>query len=184
MICISTKPELSILSYCPLSAAHTEGVLTDWCLMNEFLLHCIYLLWVVVYSRTVDFIWNSEDNFQGSIVCFHHVGLRDGAQVISLGSKHHYPLIHLANPYEVVLKPCLGYSLVINYCHLLFEKVMLTCYDILFLSLSPHLMHLISNVLRFKTHPSWVGTLHQPEAMRSLVKYFSYDSVSSCRKQK
>lgn len=127
MFCISTKPELSILSYCPLSAAHAEGVLTDWCLMNEFLLHCIYLLWVVVYSRTVDFIWNSEDNFQGSVVCFHHVGLRDGTQVISLGSKHHYPLIHLANPYEVVLKPCLGYSLAINYCHLLFEKVMLTC---------------------------------------------------------
>lgn len=79
---------------------------------------------------------------------------------------------------------CLGYSLAINYCHLLFEKVMLTCYDILFLSLSPHLMYLISDVLWFKTHPSWVWTLPQPEAMRSLVKYFSYDSVSSGRKQK
>lgn len=137
-----------------------------------------------MYTHTVGFIRNSEDNFQGSIVCFHHVGPRDGTQVISLGSKHHYPLSHLANPYEVVWQPCLGDSLAINDCHLLFEKVMLTCYDILVLSLSPHLTHLISNVLGFKTHPSWVGTLPQPEAMRSLVKDFSCDSASSSRKQK
>ena len=122
MFCISTNPVLSILSYCLLSATRTEGVLTDWCLMNEFLLRCIYLLWVVVYAHTVDFIRNSKDNFQESIVCFHHVGPRDGTQVISLGSKHHYPLSHLVNPYEVFWKPCLGYSLSINYCHLLFEK--------------------------------------------------------------
>lgn len=137
-----------------------------------------------MYAHTVDFIWNLEDNFQGSIVYFHHVDPRDGTQVISLGNKHHYSLSYLANPHEVVWKPCLGYSLAINYCHLLFEKVKLTCYDILVLSLSPHLMYLISNVLWFKTHPSWVGTLPQPEAMRSLVKDFSYDSASSCRKQK
>ena len=33
-------------------------------------------------------MWRSEDNLQELALFFHHVGPRDGTQVIKLGSKH------------------------------------------------------------------------------------------------
>ena len=39
-----------------------------------------------------------EDNRQKSVLFLHHVGPRNQTMVISLGSKHLYPLSHLSGP--------------------------------------------------------------------------------------
>lgn len=53
-------------------------------------------------------MWRSEDNLQESVLSFHHVGHRDGAWVIRLGSRYlahcivdsaqSYPLLLLSVP--------------------------------------------------------------------------------------
>lgn len=40
--------------------------------------------------------WQSEANFEGSDLPFHHVGPRDQTQVVRLGGKSLHPLSHLS----------------------------------------------------------------------------------------
>lgn len=51
--------------------------------------------------RAIVHMWETEDSLLESVLFFHQVGPRDGAQVSRLGRKRLYPLSHLAAPPKV-----------------------------------------------------------------------------------
>lgn len=87
--------------------------------LNQLHFQCITALhdprpsdWAVWVSQALSvlFVWvggvlpwhavqQPKDNFQESVLCFHHVGPGSGIQVMVLGSKSGYPLNHLASPH-------------------------------------------------------------------------------------
>ena len=68
-------------------------------------------------------VWWSEDNLQGSVHFFHHVGPRDQTQVFKLDNNHLYPRRHLNQPYTLFL---LGLRISDHYpgcTHVVWEEV-------------------------------------------------------------
>lgn len=63
---------------------------------NHTYFTCVCLCMVKVpTSRNV---WRSENNYQESVLAFHHMGLRDQTLIPMLGSKCFYQLSHLTSP--------------------------------------------------------------------------------------
>lgn len=56
-----------------------------------------FVVCVEIDNQATVHVGRSEDNLQESVPSFHHVGLRDQAQVIRLGGKHLYSLSHLTD---------------------------------------------------------------------------------------
>lgn len=74
--------------------------------LGNFQQMCAYMTWAEdnflwTHIPSYDWAWVLEDNFVVSSPSFHHVGPRDQAQVIKLGSKYLYLLIYLnAHPHH------------------------------------------------------------------------------------
>lgn len=56
-------------------------------------------------------MWRLKDNLQRLFLSFYHMSAKDRTQVISLGSRHSYPLSHLIDPKQLSLIMSLGTSL-------------------------------------------------------------------------
>lgn len=59
-------------------------------------------------------MWRLKDNLQGLFFSFYHMGAKDRTWVISLGSRHSYPLSHLIDPKQFNLIMSLGISLKVS----------------------------------------------------------------------
>lgn len=93
-----------------------KGVRSQWAQTSKWWMHdvylgnfqqmCAYMTWAEdnflwTHIPSYDWAWVLEDNFVVSSPSFHHVGPRDQAQVIKLGSKYLYLLIYLnAHPHH------------------------------------------------------------------------------------
>jgi hypothetical protein len=51
---------------------------------------CVYDMCMHAHMYNIIYTQMSEDNLQESVICFFHVGPREGTQVSRLGGKHFY----------------------------------------------------------------------------------------------
>lgn len=57
-------------------------------------MYCVHI-YMHRHLRVTAYMQRSDDNLLGSVLSFHHVGRRDGTQIIRLGNKYLDPLRHL-----------------------------------------------------------------------------------------
>lgn len=94
--------------------AHFSGVYKPADIFKDIdvlLLHFKLLILMCGHACATAHMWKLKDNQQGLFLSFYHMGTRDRTQVISLGSRHSYPLSHLIDPKQFNLIMSLGISL-------------------------------------------------------------------------